>query len=66
MEFPPAAVKKKHRFDGAGIDAAGRGVDSGEVGKYRVLRRIASGGMAEVYLCRLSESRGSGSGFALK
>jgi len=27
-------------------------------GKYRVLRRIASGGMAEVYLCRLSGEHG--------
>ncbi|MBP2677631.1 MAG: serine/threonine protein kinase, partial [Deltaproteobacteria bacterium] len=35
-------------------------------GKYRVLRRIASGGMAEVYLCRLSGEQGFRKRVALK
>ncbi|MGE5285490.1 MAG: protein kinase domain-containing protein [Actinomycetota bacterium] len=35
-------------------------------GKYRVLRRIASGGMAEVYLCRLSGEGGFRKRVALK
>lgn len=35
-------------------------------GKYRVLRRIASGGMAEVYLCRLSGEEGFRKRVALK
>ncbi len=35
-------------------------------GKYRVLRRIASGGMAEVYLCRLSGEAGFRKRVALK
>jgi len=35
-------------------------------GKYRVLRRIASGGMAEVYLCRLSGEHGFRKRVALK
>lgn len=35
-------------------------------GKYRVLRRIASGGMAEVYLCRLSGEQGFRKKVALK
>jgi len=35
-------------------------------GKYRVLRRIASGGMAEVYLCRLSGEDGFRKRVALK
>lgn len=35
-------------------------------GKYRVLRRIASGGMAEVYLCRLTGEEGFRKRVALK
>jgi len=35
-------------------------------GKYRVLRRIASGGMAQVYLCRLSGEQGFRKRVALK
>ncbi|MFZ2223343.1 MAG: serine/threonine-protein kinase [Candidatus Deferrimicrobium sp.] len=35
-------------------------------GKYRVLRRIASGGMAEVYLCRLTGEQGFRKRVALK
>ena len=35
-------------------------------GKYRVLRKIASGGMAEVYLCRLSGEQGFRKRVALK
>ena len=35
-------------------------------GKYRVLRRIASGGMAEVFLCRLSGEQGFRKRVALK
>ena len=35
-------------------------------GKYRVLRRIASGGMAEVFLCRLSGEEGFRKRVALK
>jgi tRNA A-37 threonylcarbamoyl transferase component Bud32 len=35
-------------------------------GKYRVLRKIASGGMAEVYLCRLSGEEGFRKRVALK
>ena len=35
-------------------------------GKYRVLRRIASGGMAEVFLCRLSGEKGFRKRVALK
>ncbi|MBP2669765.1 MAG: serine/threonine protein kinase, partial [Deltaproteobacteria bacterium] len=35
-------------------------------GKYRVLRKIASGGMAEVYLCRLTGEEGFRKRVALK
>ena len=68
MEFPARPpAKGSHRVGGAGDRRRqARELIPDRFGKYRVLRRIASGGMAEVYLCRLSGEQGFRKRVALK
>ena len=61
---PQAAGTQASRLAGASRDATGS--PGGDVGQYRILRRLATGGMAEVYLGKLVGAGGFEKKVAIK